>query len=87
MNIVLKSKLMKPRQIVLEVFEMALENEMDEVTLDDVDNIVLGFTDALIDEYESFHYHDKEMVQHIVNNMLDAFYYESGNQPVFITNQ
>lgn len=85
MNALLKQKLLKPRQIVLEVFEMALENEMDEVTLDEVDDIVLGFTDALIDEYESFHPHDKEMVQHIVNNMLEAFYYKSGEQPVFVT--
>ncbi len=86
MNVVLKQKLVKPRQIVLEVFEMALENEMDEVTLEDVDEIVLGFTDALIDEYESFHPHDKEMVQHIVNTMLEAFYYKSGDKPVFVEN-
>lgn len=62
---------------------MALENEMDEVTLDDVDNIVLGFSDDLIDEYESFEDHDKGMVQHIVNNMLEMFYYSIGGQPVF----
>jgi hypothetical protein len=84
MNIVLKKKLLRPRQIVLEVFEMALENEMDEVTLDDVDEIVLGFRDVLIDEYNLMHPHDKEMVQHIVNNMLEAFYYKSGEKPVFV---
>lgn len=83
MNIVLKHKLLKPRQIVLEVFEMALENEMDEVTLDDVDDIVLGFSDDLINEYESFEDHDKGMVQHIVNNMLEMFYYKTGGLPVF----
>lgn len=87
MNITLTNKLVKSRQIVLEVFEMALENEMDEVTIEDIDGIILGFTDALFDEYETFHPHDKEMVQHIVNNMLEAFYYKSGDKPVFVTDK
>lgn len=64
------------RHIVLYVFFNALENELEQVTDNDVTEVVKGLTDAYIIGFESLHHHDQEIIKDIVNAMLNDFNYK-----------
>lgn len=65
------------KHIILYVFMNAVENEVKELTDDDVFDIVQGLTDELIDSFNALHEHDQEIITDIVNAMLDDFNYKS----------
>ena len=65
------------KHIILYVFMNAVENEVKELTDDDVSEIVEGLTDELIDSFNALHQHDQEIIRDIVNVMLDDFNYKS----------
>ena len=61
-------------KIVLYVFAYALENEMDEMTQEDVESCLEGAIDAYQDAYEKMHGYDQDMVKCKVNAMLEPFF-------------
>lgn len=65
------------KHIILYAFMNAVENEVKELTDDDVSEIVEGLTDELIDSFNALHQHDQEIIRDIVNVMLDDFNYKS----------
>ena len=68
------------KHIVLYVFMNAIENEVKELTDDDVSEIVEGLTDELIDSFNALHQHDQQIIKDIVNVMLDDFNYKSSSR-------